>query len=290
MSPLLLPGIRIRNYQYLLTDRADDLQRVELYSKFKMLKKAEAIAFVNYQDREFNHSYSFSTPKDPGSSYSGARIYEAGLRFNTRFRQSKIKYGSLTLNGFAKDDPRLAFEFRVGRSVDEAEGLNYVRLEGLYENNLTIGRIGKLRYTLAGGHIDGTTPYSMLFNNLGTNRRSFDLLVPSTFSSMAPFEFTSTTYGALYTEFESGYIIQKRKKWGISLFIPNNIGVGRYDQDMSHNSVVVRQMDQLYSETGLGLKFRTRNRMIGFAAMYRYGNYSAEEFGDNVFFRVLVDR
>jgi hypothetical protein len=286
MSQLLQPGIRIRNYQYLLNDKADDIRKVEFYTKFRMLKKVEAKAFVNFQERDFNHEYEYTYK---GLGYSDARIYEGGLRLTTRFKQAKLKYGSLELSGFKKDDPRMALDMRFGRSVDEAEGLNYVRLEGIYENNFNLGRVGKMLYNISGGHIAGRTPYSMLFNNLGTGRRSFDMFVPGTFSSMAPFEFTNTSYAALYTEFETGYIIQKRKKWGISVFLPNNIGIGRYDQDLTH-SVTIRQMNQLYSETGLGLKFRTRKRMVGVAALYRYGMYKAAEFNDNLYFRILVDR
>jgi hypothetical protein len=288
MSGLLLPGIRSRNYQYLLTDKADDIRKTELYTKFRMLKKVEALAFANYQEREFNHGYEYSVPGSTAKNVTSS-LYEAGIRVTTRFKQAKIKYGSLVLNGFKKDDPRLAIDLRAGRSVDGIEGIEYVRIEGLYENNFNLGRLGKVNYNISGGHISGTTPYSMLFSNLGTNRRSVDIFVPSTFSSMAPFEFTNTSYAALYTEFETGYIIQKRKKWGISLFFPNNIGVGRYDQDMTH-SVAIRQMNKLYSETGMGLKFRSRKRSVGVAAIYRYGNYAANDFGDNIFFRVLVDR
>ena len=278
----------MRNYQYLLTDKADDIRKMELYTKFRMLKKVEAMAFANYQEREFNHGYKYTVPGATGENVTSS-LYEAGVRFTTRFKQAKIKYGSLELTGFKKDDPRLAVDIRFGRSVDDIEGIEYLRIEGLYENNFNLGRIGKMNYNISGGHIAGTTPYSMLFSNLGTNRRSVDLFVPSTFSSMAPFEFTNTSYAALYSEFETGYIIQKRKKWGVSLFFPNSVGIGRYEQDMTH-SLAIRRMNKLYSETGMGLKFRTRKRSVGAAAIYRYGNYTAEKFGDNIFFRVLIDR
>jgi hypothetical protein len=48
-------------------------------------------------------------------------------------------------------------------------------------------------------------------------------------------------------------------------------------------------MDRLYAETGFGLKFRSRKRTLGFAAMYRYGNYAFDQFGDNISFRILSD-
>jgi len=285
MSHLLQPGIRSRNYQYLLNDRADDIQKLEAYARFRMLKKVQARAFVNVQDRSFNHGYAYTYK---GEQYNEAGLYEAGIQMVTRFKQSKLKYGSLELSGFKKDDPRLALDLRYGGSVANEDGLNYVRLEGLYENNFNLGRLGKMKYVLTAGHITGRTPYSMLFSNLGTGRRSFDLFVPATFSTMAPLEFTNTSYGAVYTEFETGYIIQSRKKWGISIFLPNSIGIGRYDQDLTH-SVPVQVMDRLYAETGFGLKFRSRKRTLGFAAMYRYGNYAFDQFGDNISFRILSD-
>lgn len=285
MSHLLQPGIRARNYQYLLNDRADDIKKLEAYARFRMLKKVQARVFVNWQDREFNHGYAYTYK---GQQYAEAGLVEAGMQLVTRFKQAKLKYGSLELTGFRKDDPRLALDLRVGRSSTSGDGLSYVRLEGLYENNFNLGRLGKMKYVITAGHITGRTPYSMLFSNLGTGRRSFDLFVPATFSTMAPLEFTNTSYGALYTEFETGYIFQRRKKWGISIFLPNSIGIGRYDQDLIHN-VPVQAMSKLYSETGFGLKYRTRKRAIGVAATYRYGNYAFEKFGDNLGFRILTD-
>lgn len=284
ISNLMQPGLNTRNYQYLLSNRADDIKKLELYSKFRIMKKVEARAFINRQERDFNHGYSYVVK---GESYDVTRITEGGIQLTTRFKQAKLKYGSLQLNGFRKDDPRLALDIRYGTG----DGLNYVRIEGLYENNFNLGRVGKMWYSLAGGHVNGEAPYAMLFSNLGTGKRDFDIFVPGTFGTMAPYEFTSTSYAALYTEFETGYIIQKRKKWGISVFLPNSVGIGRYNQDeISHVNVLPRAMNQLYSETGLGLKFRTRKRTLGLAAMYRYGNYAAEKFGDNIYFRILVDR
>jgi hypothetical protein len=285
MSNLLLPGIRPRNYQYLMVDKADDIQKLELYGKFRMLKKVEAIAFANYQVRDFNHGYGYSV-KGSSSVISSNSLVEAGMRLTTRFKQALIKYGSLSLNGFSADDPRLSFEVRFGRSLEDIEGIDYVRMEALYENNIKLGRIGKIRYNLSGGYISGTTPYSMLFSNLGTNRRAFDVFVPATFTTMQRFEFTNTSYAALFTEFESGYIFQKRKKWGVSMFMPNSAGIGSYKQDLTHQ-VAIRQMNKLYLETGLGLKYTTRKRVIGAAVVYRYGNYAAPEFGDNISYRLI---
>lgn len=289
MSNLLLPGISARNYQYLLNDRADDVKKMEVYTRFRFLKTFDAVAFVNWQDRDFNHGYGYALPKDPTATFVSAGIVETGIRFNTRFKQGLLKYGNFTWDAFSKDDPRLAFDFRAGRSADNADGISYVRMEVLYENFKPLGRIGKLKYNISGGYISGETPYSMLFNNLGTGRRRFDVFVPSTFQTMKPFEFTNTAYAALYTEFESGFIIQKRKKFGISVFIPNSIGIGSYKQELLHRNVVINPMDKVYAETGLGLKYRTRKRMFGFAAMYRYGFYQAADFNDNLSFRILVN-
>ena len=284
ISNLMRPGLDIRNYQYLLSNRADDIRRLELYSKFRIMKKVEARAFVNRQERSFNHGYSYVAK---GQSFTTPTFYEGGIQLTTRFRQAKLKFGSLQFNGFRRDDPRLALDIRYG----SGDGLNYLRIEGWYENNLNLGRAGKMWYTLSGGHINGRAPYAMLFSNLGTGKRSFDVFVPGTFATMSPYEFTNTSYASLYTEFETGYIIQKRKKWGVSLFFPNSIGVGRYSQqDIIHVNVTPRAMNQLFSETGLGLKFRTRQRTLGLAAMYRYGNYAAGNFGDNLYFRMLVER
>lgn len=284
ISNLTQPGFNTRNYQYLLSNRADDIRKLELYSRFRIMKKVEARAFVNRQEREYNHGYYYVVK---GQDYDRSTFYEGGLQLTTRFKQAKLKYGSLQLNGFRKDDPRLSLDLRYG----SGDGLDYVRVEGLYENNFNLGRVGKMVYTLSAGHISGNTPYSMLFTNLGTGKRDLDIFVPGTFGTMAPYAFASTSYGAVYTEFETGYIIQKRKKWGISVFLPNSVGIGRYSQDdIGHVNVTGSIMNKLYSETGLGLKFRTRKRTLGVAAMYRYGNYAAEKFGDNVYFRILVDR
>ncbi len=288
LSNLLLPGLRPRNYQYLLINRADDIQRLELYTRFNPLKKVDARAFVNIQERDFNNGYAFLYE---GQSYRSTRIMEAGVRFSTRFKQAKIRYGSFELGGFTQDDPRLAIDLRAGQSMESGEGLRYFRAEGLFEHFVSLGRVGRINYQLAGGYLEGRSPYALLFSSLGTNKRKTDLFVPNTFSTMHPFEFTNTAYGALFTEFETGYIIQKRKAFGISLVFPNSIGIGRYDQPgIGHDAVSIQAMGNWYTETGIGFKYRSKKRFLGLAMMYRYGNYTQGDFGDNMYLRFLWGR
>jgi hypothetical protein len=288
LSTVLLPGLRPRNYQYLLINRADEIQRLELYSRFNVLKKVDARAFVNVQERRFNNGYGYGYE---GNVFSQARLAEAGIQFSTRFKQAKFRYGSLELGGYSQDDPRFAIDLRAGQSIESGEGLSYFRAEGLFEHFLSFGRIGRINYQLAGGYLSGNSPYALLFSNLGTNKRKTDLFVSNTFTTMQPFEFTNTAYGALFTEFETGYVIQKRKSFGISLVFPNSIGIGRYDQqDIQHNGVNIQAMNNWYTETGIGFKFRSKKNFLGMAVMYRYGNYQQGDFGDNLFLRFLWGR
>jgi hypothetical protein len=285
LSNLLLPGLRPRNYQYLLINRADDIQRLEIYTRFNPLKKVDARAFVNVQERDFNDGYAYSYE---GASYRSSRIMEAGVQFSSRFKQAKIRYGSFELGGFTQDDPRLAIDLRAGQSIESGQGLRYFRAEGLFEHFISLRRAGRINYQLAAGYLEGRSPYALLFSNLGTNKRNLDLSVPNTFSTMRPFQFTNTAYAALYTEYETGYIIQKRKAFGISLVFPNSIGIGRYDQPgIGHDDVSIQAMNNWYTETGIGFKYRSKKRFLGLAMMYRYGNYAQGSFGDNLFFRFL---
>jgi hypothetical protein len=248
----------------------------------------DARAFVNIQERNFNNGYGIIYE---GNTYSNTRIIEAGLKLSTRFKQAKIRYGSFEFGGFTQDDPRLAIDLRAGQSVASNEGIRYFRAEGLFEHFLSLGRVGRINYQLAGGYLEGRSPYAMLFSSLGTNKRNIDLFVPNTFSTMRPFEFTNTAYGALFTEFETGYIIQKRKAFGISLVFPNSIGIGRYDQPgIGHDAVSIQAMNNWYTETGIGFKYRSKKSFLGMAVMYRYGNYTEGDFGDNLFLRFLWGR
>jgi hypothetical protein len=71
------------------------------------------------------------------------------------------------------------------------------------------------------------------------------------------------------------------------MFVPNSAGIGNYKQNIEHLNVNVAAMNNLYLETGLGLKYTTRKRVIGAAVVYRYGHYAASEFGDNISYRMI---
>jgi hypothetical protein len=129
----------------------------------------------------------------------------------------------------------------------------------------------------------------MLFGNMGSGGgAASSILVPATFQTMRDFEFTNDRYAALFTTYESGYLFQKAKKFGIAALLANNIGWGSFDNSSLHNSMVAPSMNLWYTETGAGLRFRMKGFNMGVLAMYRYGAYHMADAQSNWAFKIVT--
>ncbi|HAI84106.1 MAG TPA: hypothetical protein DCL43_10580 [Chitinophagaceae bacterium] len=288
-KPLPIP---LGGLQRLFTNRADSVQKTEVYADFWLLKKFRSRLYVNYQDRAFTQGYQFALSEKPNAFVEALQVYETGLHIISSFKQGAIKLGNFFSFDRTQSKNFIDIDIRNGWLVHNGTQHQYQKAEVKYVRQLSLGRAGVLNTITAGGAINGYVPFSMLFGNLGSGgsrRTAGNVVVPATFQTMQAFEFTNDRYAALFTTYETGYLLQKTKKYGVVGVLANNIGWGDFSKAYLHNSLAATPMNQWYTETGAGLKFRSKSFNIGVLAMYRYGAYHLANEKDNWAFKILFD-
>jgi hypothetical protein len=269
------------NYLTLLAKHADSVQKVEIYRTGRLAKIIRVRVFADYQNRVFTGQYRFLDPVKENIAYKGLHFAEAGAYFSTDFKQGLFKLGNLVINSL---DPQpknfLELELKAGKALDAGSSVSYQKAEARYTWRWSLGRPGKIVSILEGGKVFGHLPYGMLFSNLGTYD-PFSVVIPATFQTMRWNEFINDAYAALFLNYETGYLIQRREKYGVSLFFSQNTGIGTLADPQLQTGIPANAMNRLYTEAGFGIHLRTSRRNYGLMAFYRYGNYPLTKTADN---------
>jgi hypothetical protein len=101
-------------------------------------------------------------------------------------------------------------------------------------------------------------------------------------------EFVNDAYAALFLNYETGYLIQRREKYGFSLLFSQNTGIGALASPQLQLGITAQAMNRPFTEAGFGIRLRTTNRNYALMAFYRYGNYQLNKTADNLSVRVVL--
>jgi Family of unknown function (DUF5686) len=276
------------NFQSLLSKHADSLQKVEIYRTGWLGKVIQTRFFVDYQNRIFTQGYHFLDPVKQSIQYNGLHLAEAGAYFSTDFKQGLLKLGNLAINSLDNlHKSFLELEIKGGKALDAGASISYQKVEARYTQRWSLGRPGKISATLEGGKVWGDLPYGMLFSNLGSYDR-FSVVIPATFQTMGWNEFVNDAYAALFLNYETGYLIQRHERYGLSLLFTQNTGIGALASPQLQVGIPANAMNHLYTEAGFGIHLRTTRRNYALMGFYRYGNYQLNKSSDNFSVRVVV--
>jgi hypothetical protein len=282
-------GPPLLNFQSLLAKKADSLQMVEVYRKGWLGKKIQTRLSLDYQRRDFTQGFTFEDPKK-FLAYRDLELIEGGLLLTTSFRQGFLKADNFSIPTISGDKGHyLEWQTSVGKALNSGASIDYQKTEARYTQHLSLGRPGQITAILQGGKIWGHLPYTMLFSNLGSYDQ-FSVGIPATFQTMRWYEFINDAYAALFLNYETGYLIQKRKKFGLSLLFSQNTGIGALSMPQLQLGLGVpaRPMSNGYTEAGFGLRFRTTRRNYSIMGYYRYGAEHLPKTADNFSWRLIL--
>jgi hypothetical protein len=269
------------NYLTLLAKHADSLQKVEVYRTGRLAKIIQTRLYLDYQHRIFTGGYHFLDPVKQSIQYNGLHFAEAGAYLSTDFKQGLFKLGNLAINS-PDNQPKsfLELEIKAGKALDAGASVSYQKVEGRYTRRWSLGRPGKIVAIVEGGKVWGDLPYGMQFSNLGTYD-PWGVVIPATFQTMRWNEFVNDAYAALFLNYETGYLIQRREKYGVSLAFSQNTGIGALASPQLQVGISAQAMNRPFTEAGFGIRLRTTKRNYGLMAYYRYGNYQLNKTADN---------
>ncbi|MCX6328372.1 MAG: hypothetical protein NTZ85_02500, partial [Bacteroidia bacterium] len=167
------------------------------------------------------------------------------------------------------------------------------RVEATVDITAYKGKLGQSDFRFAGGYIDKSLPYSLLFTGEGSKSNYF-FLINNTFQTMKPYEFLSDRYVNIFFSHNFGSLLFERPKFKPKFIIIHNTGLGTLRNASDHN-IDFKEKNKVFLESGLLINNIIRFKLfniyhIGFGggSFYRYGYYSNAKVFDNMALKLSI--
>jgi len=185
------------------------------------------------------------------------------------------------------------FNLRYAKGFDSFLGgtFDYNKIEASLNQTFFTKNLGKTRYHLQAGVIDGSLPLGLLFTGEGSFYSNFPFVMYDHFQTMRPYEFVSDQYVHLFFTHDFGSLIFKTGNFKPGIVVHQNMGWG----DLQNTDLVTQAyttMEHLFIESGVELTNLIRTDAFGYktglgiGGFYRYGFYGFDNFDDNFAFKL----
>jgi hypothetical protein len=155
------------------------------------------------------------------------------------------------------------------------------------------GKLGQSDFRFAGGYINKSLPYSLLFTGEGS-KSNYPFLINNTFQTMKPYEFLSDRYVNIFFSHNFGSLLFERPKFKPKFIIIQNTGWGTL-RNASDHSIDFKEKNKVFLESGLLINNIIRFKIfnvyhVGFGggSFYRYGYYSNDKVFDNMALKLSI--
>ncbi|WP_187262212.1 DUF5686 and carboxypeptidase-like regulatory domain-containing protein [Pontibacter beigongshangensis] len=171
-------------------------------------------------------------------------------------------------------------------------------LEGDYDYHKVDARLsasfrhrttGETSFTLMGGLIKGDVPLLAMYNGYGSYNSSYKVYAGEGFETMAPYEFFSDRYTALFLQQDIGKRLLRTRFFQPNLVLLTNIGFGDLqERQFAEQEPYFKTMTRGFYESGLLLNDIISSPFsgVGIGFFYRYGPYALDKASDN--FRIKL--
>jgi len=172
---------------------------------------------------------------------------------------------------------------------------NYNKFEFIFDHTFVSKGLGTTSYRLKAGYIDVDLPYALLFTGEGVLDEDWSVFSKNNFQNSTPYEFLSDSYVNIFTSHNFGGLLLKGKQFQPEIIFHNNFGYGNLKNKENHQLVNFKIKDKVFLETGL--EFRNLLKLnlkdlaslgLGVGTFYRYGDYSFDDYKDNLTYKIVV--
>ena len=184
------------------------------------------------------------------------------------------------------------FNIRYVKGLDSflKGSLDFHKIEANIHQSFYTKYLGRTRYHLQAGHIDGDVPFGLLFTGEGSYDKDFPVVMYDHFQTMFPYEFVSNSYIDLFLTHDLGSLLFKTEDFSPGVVLHHNMGLGNLT-DLSAQGMQFNTKENLFIESGLELTNLLKldafgvNMGYGIGGFYRYGFYSLDKRSDNFVYK-----
>jgi hypothetical protein len=292
------PGIDL-NDDYMMLSFSEYLRRYIAYRmdnfieeraelNFRLFRYANVSTGLSIKEMKPTYEYQYK-----GSSLANYHADEIQISFKYAFSEELSKIGSQRIIS-KRGNPIVNITYKRGINLFNKQSYTYNCIESTIDVITYKGRIGQSNIRFAGGLIDKSVPYSLLFTGEGSKNSILPLIIINSFQTMRPYEFLSDKYLNLFYSHNFGSLLFETPKFKPQFVIVQNSGWGTL-KNSSSQGIDFKEKDQGYFESGLIINNILKLKYInvfyigfGIGTFYRYGYYSFDKTRDNFAFKLSV--
>jgi hypothetical protein len=283
---LLSSSDYLRNY---IAYRMDNFTEEKAEFNFRLFRYAKISVALSIKEIMPTYEYYYK-----GSLMTKYNADEFHISAKYAYGEEMITFGNQRIVSY-KGNPIFNISYKRGVNLFNEQSYQYNRIEATLDIIAYKGRIGQSNIRFAGGYIDKSIPYSLLFTSEeGSKNNSFPQVINNTFQTMGPYEFLSDEYANIFYSHNFGSLLFKLPKFKPQFVILQNTGWGTL-KDSSDQGLDFKVKDKIYLESGIIInnliRFKLLNMYyIGFGAgtFYRYGYYTLDKTWDNFALKLSI--
>ena len=277
---------RLEGVRNLLVNRMDREENTTISLSFRSLKYVLSEVFVRQSHSNPLYNYSLDD-YEPVQRFSW---FETGLLVKISRKEQFYRNGRLRVSLGTKL-PVYRVQIVHGQDLASAGALDYTRVEFRMEHKVTTRRIGTAYFQINAGMVDGTVPYSRLFNGRGNQENSFRLAVASVncFETMGMNEFLTDRYAAFFFQQDFGPLFSI-KKFKPSFGVVFNSMAGTLKNPSFQKGITFKVPEKGFFETGLLINnlLTMNGGGYGIGGFYRLGQYASANWKNNIALKLML--
>ncbi len=270
----------------------DHQQKYQASISFRILKYFKANVFANHQQRFGSTLYNYTT-KDGTTTFRDTFTYnEVGLQLKYVYKEAFLQtmHNKISLGS---SYPMVYVNIVKGFSqtyFNQTSNFDYWKFDFKMDVKKTFKTIGTTQVQILAGKVIGNLPYTMLYNNRGSNANGFKVSAINSFETMGLNEFASDQFAALFLNHNIGRFLKPNKKFNPEFELVHNMGIGSITNPQNIENVAVTSLQKGYIESGFRLLhiLKLNYTTLGVGVFYRYGAYQKPKPEDNLAVKMVL--
>ncbi len=264
----------------------DRIEQNSLAFGFRAFRYAKFNFKLNHTIHTPQYNYEFiPMPQQKNTSYTNSE-----LTINLRYAYKEKLIHSLNQRVSIRTKyPTFYLTYSKGIKNFHRSEFNFNKMEVCIEESFFTKKFGETKFRIAGGYIDKSLPYGLLFTGEGSFDKDFPVLIKNSFQTITPYEFLSDRYIDFHFSHNFGSLLFKIRKFSPIITFHQNVGYGMLSHKENHLAIQFKTKEKGMYESGFQIDNIIRAKYLniiylsfGAGVYYRYGPYSLKKTEENL--------
>ncbi len=276
------------NFRRFLISHMDYVEGWSTSFEFNALQYFKTQLSVQNSRIRFGNNYQFNDSENGVENLiDRATFSEFSIKLRFAYKEKFMVSGRKKIS-LGTRFPILYANFHQGVNWMNGEFI-YSRYEARISKKFLSRNFGHSHIVIEGGIVEGTAPYSKLYNGKGSYQ-AFSLVSANSFGVMRMNEFLSDSFLSIFFRQDFGKLLFKTKRFQPGVELVSNFGIGKLQNPELHRGINIKTMEKGYFESGIIINNIINQFFLGYGIgiYYRYGYYRLPKSIDNFAFKLSL--